>query len=31
MIQKHTYGHTKSGEPITDEMIERFAEKAERG
>jgi hypothetical protein len=31
MAQKHTYGHTKSGEPITDEMIERFVEEAERG
>jgi len=28
MTQKHTYGHTKSGEPITDEMVERFVEKA---
>ena len=31
MTQKHTYGHTTSGEPITDEMIERFVEEAERG
>ncbi len=31
MADQHTYGHTKSGEPITDEMIERFAEEAERG
>ena len=28
MTDQHTYGHTKSGEPITDEMIERFAEEA---
>ncbi|MDA8063696.1 MAG: ribbon-helix-helix domain-containing protein [Actinomycetota bacterium] len=31
MTSQHTYGHTKSGEPITDETIERFAEEAERG
>ncbi len=31
MTEQHIYGHTKSGEPITDEMIERFAEEAERG
>ena len=31
MTGQHTYGHTKSGELITDEMIERFAEEAERG
>lgn len=31
MTDHRTYGHTKSGEPITDEMIERFAEEAERG
>ncbi|MDA8280953.1 MAG: ribbon-helix-helix domain-containing protein [Actinomycetota bacterium] len=31
MTQKHTYGHTTSGEPITDETIERFAQEAERG
>jgi hypothetical protein len=30
MTQEHTYGHTKNGEPITEEMIERFAEEAER-
>ena len=29
--QKRIYVHTKSGEPIADEMIERFAEEAERG
>lgn len=26
-----TYGHTRSGEPITDELIERLADEAERG
>lgn len=26
-----TYGHMKSGAPITDEMIEKLAEEAERG
>ncbi len=31
MTDQRTYGRTKSGEPITDEMIERFAEEAERG
>ena len=31
MTDQHIYGHTKSGELITDEMIERFAEEAERG
>ena len=31
MTDHHTSGHTESGEPITDEMIERFAEEAERG
>jgi hypothetical protein len=31
MTQKHIYGHTKSGEPITDEMVGRFVEEAERG
>ncbi len=31
MTDQHTYGHTTSGEPITEEMIERFAEEAERG
>ena len=25
------YGHTKSGEPIDDAMVERFVEEAERG
>ena len=31
MTDQKIYGHTQSGEPITDEMIERFAEEAERG
>jgi hypothetical protein len=31
MTDQHTYGLTKSGEPITDDMVERFAEEAERG
>ena len=31
MTDQRTYGYTKAGEPITDEMIERFAEEAERG
>jgi hypothetical protein len=31
MTNKRTYGHTKRGEPFTDEMIERFADEAERG
>ena len=31
MTQKYTYGHTKSGEPINNEMSERFVEEAERG
>lgn len=26
-----SYGHTEAGEPITDEMIERMADEAERG
>ncbi len=31
MTDQRTYGRTKSGEPITDEMIERFVEEAEHG
>lgn len=31
MTDHRTYGHTTSGKPITDEMIERFVEDAERG
>jgi predicted HicB family RNase H-like nuclease len=30
-MTKRTYGHTKSGKPITDEFIEQRAEEAERG
>jgi CRISPR-associated endonuclease/helicase Cas3 len=30
-MSERTYGHTKSGKPITDEMIERLADEAERG
>ncbi len=26
-----TYGHTKSGAPITDALVERLADEAERG
>lgn len=31
MTEKRIYGHTKSGKPITDEMIEELADEAERG
>ena len=31
MTSQRTYGRTKSGEPITEGMIERFVEEAERG
>ena len=31
MTAKHTYGRTKGGEPVTDEMIEHLADEAERG
>jgi len=31
MTNSRIYGHTKSGEPITDEIIEQFAEEADRG
>ena len=31
MTDQRIYGHTKSGEPITDKMIERLAEEADRG
>lgn len=31
MTKQRIYGRTKSGGPITDEMIERFVEEAERG
>lgn len=30
-MSKRTYGHTKNGKPIDDEMIEHFADEAERG
>lgn len=30
-MTKRTYGHTKSGTPITDELIEELAEEAEAG
>ena len=30
-MSERTYGHTKSGTPITDELIERLAAEAERG
>ena len=31
MTNKRVYGHSKRGEPITDEMIEGFAEEAASG
>ncbi|MDP1794197.1 MAG: ribbon-helix-helix protein, CopG family [Acidimicrobiales bacterium] len=30
-MTKRIYGHTKSGKAVTDEMIERLADEAERG
>lgn len=30
-MTKRTYGHTKSGTPITDDLIEELAEEAEAG
>jgi len=30
-MTKRTYGHTTSGTPITDELLEHFADEAERG
>lgn len=30
-MNTRTYGHTSTGEPITDEMIEEFADEADRG
>lgn len=30
-MTKRIYGHTKDGRPIDDEMIEQFADEAERG
>jgi hypothetical protein len=31
MNEQRVYGHTKGGEPIPDQMVERFADEAERG
>jgi hypothetical protein len=31
MAKKKTYGRTASGKPITDELIEKLADKAEAG
>ncbi|MGH9083180.1 MAG: CopG family transcriptional regulator [Acidimicrobiales bacterium] len=31
MTDQRIYGRTKSGEPITEEMVDQFAEGAERG
>jgi hypothetical protein len=31
MTEKRVYGHTKSGAPITDDVVERLADEAERG
>lgn len=30
-MTKRTYGHTKSGTPITDDLIEQFADDADAG
>jgi Ribbon-helix-helix protein, copG family len=30
-MNERTYGYTSAGEPVTDAMIEKFAEEAERG
>ena len=30
-MSKKTYGHTRSGQPITDADVQRLAEEAERG
>jgi hypothetical protein len=30
-MTKRIYGHTRDGRPIDDEMIEKFADEAERG
>jgi ribbon-helix-helix CopG family protein len=30
-MTKRTYGHTKKGVPITDELLEKLADEAERG
>jgi hypothetical protein len=31
MTEKRVYGHTKSGKPITDELIEELVDEAEAG
>jgi predicted HicB family RNase H-like nuclease len=31
MTEKRVYGHTKSGKPITEELIEELVDEAERG
>lgn len=31
MTGKQVYGHTKAGEPVTDEMIELLADEADHG
>ena len=31
MTKPRTHGHTKAGVPITDELIERLADEAEKG
>jgi hypothetical protein len=31
MTKRHVYGHTKSGQPITDEDVEKLAAEAEAG
>jgi Ribbon-helix-helix protein, copG family len=30
-MSKRNYGHTKSGTPITDDLIDKYADEAERG
>ncbi len=30
-MSEHTYGQTSTGDPVTDAMIGKFAEEAERG
>jgi hypothetical protein len=30
-MSKRNYGHTKSGTPITDDLVEQLADEAERG
>lgn len=31
MTEKRVYGHTKSGAPLTDDVVGRLADEAERG